>query len=113
MATTDPSPFMTLPDDVLLRVLLGVALDDHDATAAACRAFRAVIRGPRFPELRRRYGLAETKIILVGHEIGGHEMNLQQVLSHYSEIHVAGQHGAVEFLPENLSWKFAVKSAPG
>ena len=46
MATA--SSFTALPDDVLQRVLLGVALDDHDATAAACRAFRAVIRGPRF-----------------------------------------------------------------
>ena len=38
------SSFTALPDDVLQRVLLGVALDDHDATAAACRAFRDVIR---------------------------------------------------------------------
>ena len=60
MATTNNSPFRTLNDDVLRRLLSGVPLDDHDATAAACRAFRAVIRGPLFPELRRRYGLAET-----------------------------------------------------
>jgi hypothetical protein len=65
MATT--SFFTALPDDVLQRVLLGVALDDQDATATACRAFRAVIRGPQFLRLRREYGFAERRIILVAH----------------------------------------------
>jgi hypothetical protein len=65
MATN--SSFTALPDDVLQRVLLGVALDDHDATAAACRVFRDVIRGPRFLRLRREYGFAERRIILVAH----------------------------------------------
>ena len=82
MATT-VSSFTALPDDVLQRVLLGVALDDHDATAAACRAFRKVIRGPQFPALRRRYGFAERGIILVGEGDG-------ETL----EVHVAGKHGA-------------------
>ena len=50
MATN--SSFTALPDDVLQRVLVGVALDDHDATAAACRAFCDIIRGPQFPALR-------------------------------------------------------------
>ena len=50
------SPFTALPDDVLSRVLLGVALDDHFATAAACRAFCDIIRGPQFPALRQRFG---------------------------------------------------------
>ena len=58
---------MALPDDVLQRVLVGVLLDDHPATAAACQAFRAVIRGPRFLRLRREYGFAERRIILVAH----------------------------------------------
>ena len=61
------SSFTALPDDVLQRVLLGVPLDDHDATAAACRAFCAVIRGPRFLRLRREYGFAERRILLVAH----------------------------------------------
>jgi hypothetical protein len=60
MATTNNSPFRTLNDDVLRRLLSGVPLDDHDATAAACRAFHDVIRSPQFSALRRRYGLAET-----------------------------------------------------
>ena len=60
------SSFTALPDDVLQRVLLGVLLDDHLATAAACRAFRDVIRGPRFLRLRREYGFAERGVILVG-----------------------------------------------
>ena len=60
------SSFTALPDDVLQRVLVGVLLDDHPATAAACRAFRDVIRGPRFHRLRREYGFAERGIILVG-----------------------------------------------
>ena len=62
MATA--SSFTALPDDVLNRVLLGVALDDHDATAAACRVFRDVIRGPRFLRLRREYGFAERGVII-------------------------------------------------
>ena len=65
--TTASSSFTALPDDVLQRVLLGVLLDDHPAIAAACRAFRDVIRGPQFPALRRRYGFAERGIILVAH----------------------------------------------
>ena len=83
------SSFMALPDDVLQRVLVGVLLDDHPATAAACRAFRDVIRGPRFHRLRREYGFAERGIILVG-------------CTHFHEhpfsgtgpmgIHIAGKH---------------------
>ena len=65
--TTTISSFTALPDDVLQRVLVGVLLDDHPATAAACQAFRAVIRGPRFLRLRREYGFAERRIILVAH----------------------------------------------
>ena len=87
------SSFTALPDDVLQRVLLGVALDDHDATAAACRAFRDIIRGPRFVRLRREYGFAERRIILVG----------QSALApDAQDIHVAGKHGAVATLSEGL-----------
>ena len=94
MATN--SSFTALPDDVLQRVLLGVALDDHDATAAACRAFRAVIRGPRFLRLRREYGFAERGVILVGRD--DDEAPL--------EIYVAGNPGAipeVAVIPEGLN----------
>ena len=87
------SAFTALPEDVLQRVLLGVALDDHDATAAACRAFRAVIRGPQFFRLRREYGFAERGIILVGQ---------RDINSGPLEIHVAGIHGAVASVPEGL-----------
>ena len=68
--TTTISSFTALPDDVLQRVLLGVLLDDHVATAAGCRAFRDVIRGPRFLRLRREYGFAERSMILVGQRTG-------------------------------------------
>ena len=93
------SSFTALPDDVLQRVLLGVALDDHDATAAACRAFCAVIRGPRFLRLRREYGFAERGVILVGcrQMYGPHGPFLGPI-----EIHVAGKHGAVATLSEGL-----------
>ena len=66
--TTDASssPLQTLPDDVLRRLLAGVPRLDHGATAAACQAFRAVIKGSQFLALRRRYGFAESKIVLVG-----------------------------------------------
>ena len=59
-------PFQTLPDDVLQRVLAGVPLDDQQATADTCQAFRAVLRGPRFLALRQRYGFAEHDIVIVG-----------------------------------------------
>ena len=55
----------TLPDDIQQRVLAGVPLDDHQATAAACKAFRAVIRGPNFLALRRRYGFSERGVVVV------------------------------------------------
>ena len=86
MATA--SSFTALPDDVLNRVLLGVALDDHDATAAACRAFRDVIRGPKFLHLRQEYGFAERCMILVGQR----DIN---VADRPLEIIVAGKPGAV------------------
>ena len=86
MATA--SSFTALPDDVLNRVLLGVALDDHDATAAACRAFRDVIRGPKFLHLRQEYGFAERCMTLVGQR----DIN---VADRPLTINVAGRPGAV------------------
>ena len=59
------SHLLALPDDLVTRVLVGVNRDDHDATAAACGAFRAVIRGPRFLRLRRESGFAERAVVLV------------------------------------------------
>ena len=59
------SPFQTLPDDVLQRLLAGVPLDDHQAAAATCQAFRAVIRGPRFLALRQTYGFAERGVVVI------------------------------------------------
>ena len=55
----------TLPDDIQQRVLAGIPLDDHQATASACKAFRAVIRGPNFLALRRRYGFSERGVVVV------------------------------------------------
>ena len=83
--------FTALPDDVLQRVLVGVLLDDHPTTAAACRAFRDVIRGPRFHRLRREYGFAERRVIIVC-----------QRFPDTVEIHVAGKHRAVERVSERL-----------
>ena len=60
------SPLQALPDDVLRRLLAGVPFLDHGATAAACRAFRAVINGPQFLALRRRFGFVEHEIVIVG-----------------------------------------------
>ena len=56
----------TLPDDIQQRVLAGVPLDDHQATASACKAFRAIIRGPGFLALRQRHGFAERVVVVVG-----------------------------------------------
>ena len=86
-----------LPSDCLQRVLLGVALDDHDATAAACRAFRAVIRGPRFLRLRREYGFAERRIILLSQCYG---YRTGEGSRSFVEIHVAGKHGAIARIPD-------------
>ena len=95
MATN--SSFTALPDDVLQRVLLGVALDDHDATAAACRAFCDIIRGPRFLRLRREYGFAERRIILVGQRTG--------YVHAPKEIFVVGKRGAVTSVPEGMHFE--------
>ena len=64
-AANQAPSLQTLPDDIQQRVLAGVPLDDHQATAAACKAFRAVIRGPNFLALRRRYGFAERGVVVV------------------------------------------------
>jgi len=89
------SSFTALPDDVLQRVLLGVALDDHDATAAACRAFRAVVRGPQFLRLRSEYGFAERRIIFVGSRPNWPHRGPM-------EIHLAGNRGPMASMPEDL-----------
>ena len=62
------STFLNLPNDLLSRILVGVPLDDHRATASVCRAFRDVINGPKFPALRQRYGFAERVIVVVGNQ---------------------------------------------
>ena len=104
------SSFTALPDDVLQRVLVGVALDDHDATAAACRAFRDVIRGPRYPALRRGYGFAERGIILVrSREIFGPSGAYLGPV----EIHVASKHGAVARIDEDLKLKLRGSTTDG
>jgi hypothetical protein len=89
------SSFTALPDDVLQRVLIGVALDDHDAATAACRAFRDVIRGPRFLRLRSEYGFAERRIILVGSRPSWPHRGPM-------EIHLAGNRGPMASMPEDL-----------
>ena len=69
MASTETSPLrtlMSLPDDLLQRLLVGVPLEDHRAAASACVAFRDVINGPKFLALRRRYGFAERGVVIVG-----------------------------------------------
>jgi len=95
--------FTALPDDVLQRVLVGVLLDDHPATAAACRAFRDVIRGPQFPALRRRYGFAERGMIFFG----------QKTCSATMEIHVAGKHGAMARIDEDLKLELRASTTDG
>ena len=100
--TTTISSFTALPDDVLQRVLVGVALDDHVATAATCRAFRDVIRGPRFLRLRREYGFAERGVIIVGQVVGQEIIFGQELAEEPLEIHVAGNHRAMAVI-EGLS----------
>ena len=65
VTTACNSPLQDLPEDVLHRVLVGVRLDDHAATAAACKSFRAVIHGPQFLRRRQEYGFAERAIVMV------------------------------------------------
>ena len=91
------SPFTALPDDVLQRVLVGVALDDHDATAAACRAFCDIIRGPQFPALRRRYGFEERGIIILRQG----EAHTPHAVGVSLEIRIAGK-GVVKSINEDL-----------
>ena len=66
MATTISAPFGTLPHYLQQRVLAGVLYHDHKATAAACKAFRAIIRGTGFLALRQRHGFAERVVVVVG-----------------------------------------------
>ena len=66
MATTISAPFGTLPHYLQQRVLAGVLYHDHKATAAACKSFRAIIRGPGFLALRQRHGFAERVVVVVG-----------------------------------------------
>ena len=61
MATTI-STFLNLPNDLLRRILVGVPLEDHRATASVCRGFHDVINGPKFLALRQRYDFAERGI---------------------------------------------------
>ena len=71
MATANSTTFNSVPDDVLQRLLVGVPLGDHRAAASACRSFRDVINGPRFPALRRKYGFAEYGVVVVDDTLNG------------------------------------------
>ena len=64
MATAH-APFRSLPDDLLQRLLVGLPLEDHRTAASICKAFRDVIDGSRFLDLRRRYGFAERGIVTI------------------------------------------------
>ena len=80
------STFLNLPNDLLSRILVGVPLDDHRATASVCRAFRDVINGPNFPALRQRYGFAERGVVLVG--VGRLDDDVSIRLAHKSGVQV-------------------------
>ena len=90
MAATG-SPLLELPDDLLTRVLVGFPRDDHDATAAACRKFRAVMSGPLFLRLRRE-GFAERAVVLLETE-AYHKHNTE--LHGLINVHTAGADRAV------------------
>ena len=90
---TNSSPLLGLPDDLLQRVLVGVPLEDHDAAAAACGAFRAVIRGPRFLRLRREFGFAERAVLLLS---GRFRINQDESIDGCLEIHAAQKRGFAE-----------------
>ena len=70
------SLLLGFPADVLQRTLAGVPLSDHRATAAACRAFRAVITDPQFPAVRRGHGLRERGIVVAMVSLRGRRGNL-------------------------------------
>ena len=74
MATTISAPFGTLPHYLQQRVLAGVLYHDHKATAAACKGFRAIIRGPGFLALRQRHGFAERVVVVVGNKHLAHRI---------------------------------------
>ncbi|CAH0370194.1 unnamed protein product [Pelagomonas calceolata] len=93
MATTNSSPLLGLPDDLLQRVLVGIPRDDHGAAAAACGAFRAIIRGPRFLRLRREFGFAERAVLLLS---GRFRINQDESIDGCLEIHAAQKRGFAE-----------------
>ena len=76
------SAFQALPHDVLQRVLAGVLRDDHKATAACCKAFRAVIRGPRFQALRQVHGFTQRGIVVVASPTGVAQKPLRIQVAH-------------------------------
>ena len=88
---TNNSPFRTLPRKALQRVLLGVPFDDHDATAAACRNFRDVIRDPRFQYLRQENGFAEQ--IPPPYVGPGRDSNMANAFAHNGRIVVVHKSG--------------------
>ena len=94
------SPFKTVPDDVQQRVLLAVPLEDHRAAASVCRAFRAVIEGPRFPALRRVHGFAERGIVIAGSDyFRPEDDNAERIL----RICMGHKSGVLTSIPGNLS----------
>ena len=79
---TNSLPFQDLPHDVLQRVLAGVLRDDHKATAACCKAFRAVIRDPRYQALRQVHGFAQRGIVVVASPTGVAQKPLRIQVAH-------------------------------
>ena len=97
------SPFQDLPHDVLQRVLAGILRDDQQATAACCKAFRGVIRGPRYQALRQVHGFAQRGIVVVASPTGVTHKPLR--------IQVAHKRGALASFSGN--WEVDPRASTG
>ena len=113
MATTI-STFLNLPNDLLRRILVGVPLEDHRATASVCRGFRDVINGPKFLALRQTYGFAERGVVLLQVFPYGFGGKLVHACVHNGQIFAFMKDGEVyKMVPGSLNDRSGPRWSPG
>ena len=85
-----PSLLLALPEDVQRRLLAGCPYEDLPSLPAVCRAFRDVVKSPRFTTARRLHGFIEREVVLVGGRSRQNAVNVHSAQTRAIELRIRG-----------------------